>query len=74
MSYRVRIFLRRLNQKDGRYVGERRLPEIPRLHGLVFFDDGSGVQKGKVERIYPDAWEPASELIPSIHVVEDAEA
>jgi hypothetical protein len=74
MSYRVRIFLRRSDQNAGRYVGERYLQEISRLHGPVLFDSGAGMQQGKVEGIFPDTWEPTSELIPSIHVVQDAQA
>jgi hypothetical protein len=74
MNYRVRIFLRRPEQSVGLYVGERCLREIPRLHGFVFFESGAEMQRGKVERIFPHAWDPASELIPTIHVVEASEA
>ena len=72
MPYRVRIFLRRSDQNDGRYIGERYLREIPRLNGRVVFQHDAGMQSGKVEGVFPDSWQPASELIPSIHVVQDA--
>ena len=71
MAYRVRIFLRRPDQNAGRYIGERFLREVPRLHGRVAFQLGDMVQAGTVERIVPDSWQPASELIPTVHVLED---
>jgi hypothetical protein len=74
MSYKVRIFLRRSDQNAGHYIGERYLQEIPRLHCGVVFGHDTEVHSGKVEGIFPDSWEPASELIPSIHVVQDAKA
>jgi len=72
MPYRVRIFLRRSDQNAGRYIGERYLREIPRLHGRVAFQLDDGVQAGTVESIIPDSWQPASELIPTVHVRQDA--
>ncbi len=71
MAYRVRIFLRRPDQTAGRYIGERFLHSVPRLHGRVAFQLGGGVQSGMVERIVPTDWQPASEFIPTIHVVQD---
>jgi hypothetical protein len=74
MAYRVRIMLRRRDQNAGRYIGERYLREIPRLHGRVAFQLGGGVQAGTVERIVPDDWQPASEHVPTVHVLQDGEA
>ena len=71
MAYRVRIFLRRADQNAGRYIGERYLREMPRLNGRVAFELGDVVQAGIVERIVPENWQPASELIPTVHVLED---
>jgi hypothetical protein len=73
MAHRVRIFLRRPDQSAGRYIGERYLREIPRLRGRVAFKLGNAVQAGTVERIVPDNWQPDSELIPTVHVLQDAE-
>jgi hypothetical protein len=73
MAYRVRIFLRRQDQNAGRYIGERYLREIPRLRGRVAFKLGDAVRAGMVERIVPDDWQPTSELIPTVHVLQDVE-
>ena len=70
MVYRVRIFLRRSDQTAGRYIGERFLHSVPQLHGRVAFQLDGGLQSGKVERIVPADWEPASEFIPTIHVLQ----
>ena len=43
------------------------------MHGRVAFENGDAVQTGMVERIVPDNWQPASELIPTVHVLQDAE-
>jgi hypothetical protein len=74
MAYRVRIMLRRPDQNAGRYIGEKYLREIPRLRGRVAFKLGDAVQAGTVERIVPDYWQPASELVPTVHVLQDGEA
>jgi len=73
MAYRVRILLRRPDQKAGLYIGERYLRDMPRLSGRVAFQLGDTVQAGIVERIIPDSWQPVSELIPTVHVLQDAE-
>ena len=73
MAYRVRIFLRRADQNVGLYVGEKYLRDLPRLRGRVSFESGSAVQTGTVERIVPDNWRPVSELIPTVHVLQDGE-
>ena len=73
MTYKVRIFLRGPKQNAGRYIGERHIEDIPRLNGLVVFQDQAGMRSGKVEGIFPHGWEPASELIPSIHLAQDAD-
>ncbi len=74
MAYRVRIMLRRPDQNAGRDIGQRYLREIPRLHGRIAFQLGGAVQAGTVERIVPDDWQPASELVPTVHVLQDCEA
>ena len=74
MAYRVRIFLRRSDQKAGSYIGERYLREMPRLNGRVVFEHEDSMESGNVERIVPDGWQPTSELIPSVHVVQGADA
>jgi hypothetical protein len=71
MAYRVRIFLRRSDQNAGRYVGERYLQDMPLLRGRVTFGSGDAMLTGMVERIVPDNWQPASELIPTLHVLQD---
>jgi hypothetical protein len=71
MAHRVRIFLRHRDQNAGRYIGERYLREMPRLSGRVAFELGDVVQAGTVERIVPDNWQPTSELIPTVHVLQD---
>ena len=73
MAYRVRIFLRRSDQNAGRFIGERYLREMSRLRGCVAFELGDTVQAGIVERIVPDGWQPVSELIPTVHVLQDGE-
>ena len=73
MAYRVRIFLRRPDQNAGGYIGERYLRDIPRVRGRVAFHIGDTIEAGIVERIVPDNWQPASELIPTVHVLQDAE-
>jgi hypothetical protein len=73
MAYRVRIFLRRPDQNAGGYIGERYLRDMPRVRGRVTFESGDVVQTGMVERIVPENWQPASELIPTVHVLEDVE-
>jgi hypothetical protein len=73
MAYRVRIFLRRPDQNAGRYLGERYLRDMPRVRGRVAFESGDAVQTGMVERIVPDNWQPVSELIPTVHVLQDVE-
>jgi len=73
MAYRVRIFLRRSDQNAGRFIGERYLRDMPRLRGRVAFELGDTVQAGTVERIVPDGWQPVSELIPTVHVLQDGE-
>ena len=73
MAYRVRIFLRRSDQNAGRFIGERYLREMPRLRGRIAFELGDAVQAGIVERIVPDGWQPVSELIPTVHVLQDGE-
>ena len=73
MAYRVRIFLRRQDLSAGRHIGERWLREIPRRGGRVAFHGDDTVSAGKIERIVLDSWEPTSEFIPTLHVVQDAE-
>ena len=73
MAYRVRIFLRRPDQNAGRYIGERYLKDMPRLRGRVAFQLGDTVQAGTVERIVPDSWQPVSELVPTVHVLQDSQ-
>src|SRR5215471_1293426 len=69
--YHVRIFLRRPDQKAGRYIGEHDLEELPRVGTRVAFKQGGRIEAGLVESVIPDNWRPESELIPSVHVLED---
>jgi hypothetical protein len=71
MAYRVRIFVRRAGQSAALYIGERDLREIPQLRGRVAFPIGDTIEAGIVERIVPDNWQPESELIPAVHVLQD---
>jgi hypothetical protein len=71
MAYRVRIFLRRRDQSAGRYIGERDLRETPRLRERVAFQIGDTIEAGMIERIVPDNWQPDSELIPTVHVLQN---
>ena len=71
MAYRVRIFLRRPDQNTERYVGEKLIREMPRARGRIAFELEDGLVAGTVERIVPDSWQPASELIPTVHVLLD---
>jgi hypothetical protein len=72
MAYRVRIFVRRADQSAGLYIGERDLREIPRPRGRIACHIGDTIRAGTVERIVPDNWQADSELIPTVHVLQDA--
>jgi len=73
MACRVRIFLRHRDQIAGTYIGERWLREPPRPGKRIAVQLESSVLAGTVERIVPGSWQPSSELIPTIHVLQDVE-
>jgi hypothetical protein len=47
--------------------------EKPRAGGRIVFELEDRTATGTVERIVPDSWQPASELIPTVHVLRDTE-
>ena len=65
------IFLRRPDQSAERYIGEMLIREMPRVRGRIAFELEDEAATGTVDRLVPDSSQPASELIPTVHVVLD---
>jgi hypothetical protein len=72
MTYRVRIYLQRAGQSAGGYIGEKDLLKPPARDARVTFEHEGRMVSGRIERIVPDNWIAGSELIPTLHVVQNA--